>query len=255
MAVAAKRHPSASRHPGAAKPRFLYSHSLLRALPRGDWARLQEDAKPVLFPKGDSIFLRGDPPIGCFWLRKGVVKISVVSGRGEERILALLGTGTTFGEPALLEDAPRAVNAYALTDCQLLLIERSAFATLLRNRPDAAHQLVRILSSEIRLLAEEAVVISFLSVRARVCRVLLQLAASIGRPAPHGRIEIVPPIRHSDLAAMASVTRESVSRFIHQWRREGLLFLSPDGTLVFNEKEVEEVLAEEINPPPASVRL
>ena len=89
---------------------------------------------------------------------------------------------------------------------------------------------------------------SFLSERGRVARVLLQLAASVGRPLPRSRVEIRHPVRNSEFASMAGVTRESVSRFISQWRRERLVSLSPQGTIVFNRAELEAALAEETNP-------
>lgn len=200
--------------------------------------------------KGEALFGRGDGPDGCYWLRHGFVKISVASRLGRERILAVLGPDTTLGEPALFEELPRAVSAHALTDCQVAVIDRRIFSQLLRDRPEVYRHLVRAVTRELRQVAEEAVVVGFLSPRGRVAHAMLQLAATIGRRLPDGRSEIRYTLPHGELASMALVSRESVARYFGEWRRRKLLHLSPDNRFVLDQATFEEALAEEWRPPP-----
>jgi len=236
-----------TRKPDAAlpAPRFLYSHSVLAGLPGGQLVRLQQSAKSLSLKERHVLFRRGDPPDGCYWLRRGFLKVSVASNRGEERILALLGAGALVGELALFDTLPRDVNCHALSECHVLHISRESFLACLSEHPALYEHLVGVLTAQIRAVAAEAVIGTFLSVRGRVARALLNLALHIGRDLPDGFAEIGFAVRHSDIAAMASATRESVSRILSEWRRDNLLNVSIDGKLVVHKLSLEkEFLAE-----------
>ena len=64
---------------------------------------------------------------------------------------------------------------------------------------------------------------SFLTVKARVARALLELAEHLGRETETGQIVIFHKIRQSDIAAMAGVARENVSRTLSELKRRGLI--------------------------------
>jgi CRP/FNR family transcriptional regulator len=171
--------------------------------------------------------------------------MSIASNRGEERILAVLGAGSLVGELALLSHSPRSLNCLALSDCHVLHIGRAAFHACLREIPMVHEHLVQVLAAELHQIAGEAVVGTFLSVRGRVARALLKLAAQIGHDTPDGFTEIGFAVRHSDIAGMAGATRESVSRVLSEWRRDKLLNVSSDGKLIVNRPSLEkEVLIE-----------
>jgi CRP/FNR family transcriptional regulator len=236
-----------SAHGAADNPHlsFLYSHNILSRLPAVWLERLQQGARRISIEEGEALFSRGDPADGCYWLRRGIVKVSVTSNRGEERILAFLGQGALLGEPALFDAKPRAVNVYAVTACHLEQIGRPALKSLLREHPEAYDHLLVSLTAEIRQVGEEAVVATFLTVAGRVARVLHKLAAHLGRDLSDARTEIGYAVRHSDIAAMAGVARESVSRLLSEWRREGLVAVSRDGKLVVRKAQLaQQVLRE-----------
>src|SRR5262249_12561491 len=130
----------------AAPASYLYSHNILAGLPAECWRRLRREAKSVWLKEGDALFLVGDPADGCYWLRTGIVKASVASQRGDERILAILGPGSIVGELAFLDDRPRVVNVHALKDCQLLRIGNPALNACLREYPEAYDYLLRALT-------------------------------------------------------------------------------------------------------------
>jgi CRP/FNR family transcriptional regulator len=226
-------------------PRFLYSHSILAGLPAAQLMQLQQGARSLSLKERDVLYRRGDPPDGCYWLRRGFLKISIASSRGEERILALLGAGALVGELTLFHNLPRGANCHALSECHVLHIGRPAFLACLRENPALYEQLVEALTVQIREMTSEAVIGTFLSVRGRVARALLKLALHIGRDLPDGFTEIGFAVRHSDIAAMAGATRESVSRILSEWRRDNLLNVSGDGKLIVHKLSLEkEFLAE-----------
>ena len=64
---------------------------------------------------------------------------------------------------------------------------------------------------------------SFLTVKARLARALLELTEYLGEDAGAGRVLIRHKIGQSDLASMAGSARENVSRALSDWRRRGLV--------------------------------
>ena len=85
---------------------------------------------------------------------------------------------------------------------------------------------------------------SFLSVRARVARALLQFARQLGEEAEPGRIQIRHRITQNDLAAMAGVARESVSRTLQDWQRQKVVQGSARTGYVVHKARLEGLAAE-----------
>ena len=235
----------AESSPPLPSPRFLYAYSILTDLLAPHLERLRQGAKSLLLKEGDALFHLGDPADGCYWVRRGFLKVAVASKRGEERILAVVGPNAIVGDLTVLDRLPRAVNCHALTESLVLHINSAAVHSCLSVIPNLHESLVAVLTAQLRQVAGEAVVATFLSVRGRVARALLKLAASVGQDQPDGFSEIGCPVRHSDIAAMAGATRESVSRVLGEWRRDKLLDLSTDGKLVVDKRRLEKEVAEE----------
>jgi CRP/FNR family transcriptional regulator len=176
-----------------ADPRSGFPHgpSILAGLARGHWSHLLKNATSISLPENQVLFEKGAPGDGCYWLRKGIVKVIVASQTGEERILAILGPGSMVGELAMLDALPRSATVQAMTDCQLTVVSGSAFKVWLQDHPEVYGQIVQTLVARLRQADEELAAASFLTVKARIARALLQFAEHLGREIGDGRIEIV----------------------------------------------------------------
>jgi CRP/FNR family cyclic AMP-dependent transcriptional regulator len=179
--------------------------------------------KTVSLRRGEMLFERGDPGDGCYWLQRGVLAVCVGSAAGEHRILAILGPGAIVGELAMIDGLPRSASVQAVRDCQLTFVSRSAFRAMLQDHPEIYADLVSTLAARLRQSDEEMLASSFLSVRARVARALLQFASQLGEEIEPGRLLIQHRVTHNDLAAMAGVARESVSRTLSTWQRQKIV--------------------------------
>jgi CRP/FNR family transcriptional regulator, cyclic AMP receptor protein len=171
---------------------------------------------------GGVLFATGDIGDGCYRLDKGLLKVTVTSTRGEERIVAILGPGAVVGELAMIDRMPRSASVAALRDSTLRFISREAYEKRLRTDP-ATKQLLEIIAFRSRQADKELAAATFLSVRARVARALLALAELVGKPSGPQCIVVDEKIRHADLAAMAGTTRENVTRLLSEWRRRNLV--------------------------------
>ena len=88
---------------------------------------LLANAKPVKLAAEAILFLAGDPGDGCYRVNEGLLKISIASASGAERILAILGPGSIVGDMAMIDGRPRSASVSALRDCTLSFVSRAAF--------------------------------------------------------------------------------------------------------------------------------
>jgi CRP/FNR family cyclic AMP-dependent transcriptional regulator len=199
------------------------SENILSDLP-GRLSRSLFAAAPLRRLKdGERLFAAGEAGDSCYRVERGLLKVEVASPRGEERIVALLGVGAIVGELSMIDGLPRSASVVALRESELRFVSREAFESYMAAHPEAYRELVAILSLRLREADESLAAAAFLSVRARVARALLELAAHLGKDAGEGRIVLDHRIGQGDLAAMAGVARENVSRVLSEFRQRKLL--------------------------------
>jgi CRP/FNR family cyclic AMP-dependent transcriptional regulator len=216
------------------------AHSLLSGLPREYSSRLLARAPTVSLEKGQTLFEIGAEGDGCYWLEEGVLKVTIASPQGAERILAVLGPGSIVGELAMLDGLPRSATVQALRDSRLTFVARSNFLECLRDYPQIYSHLVTTLVERLRQADDEVAAASFLSLHARVARALLQFAKHMGEPtATPGQVLIPHRIRHDDLAALAHVARENVSRILSGWKKRKIIEQSSPSVYVIHKARLE----------------
>ena len=89
-------------------------------------ATIGEGRKSITVPKKQGIFAQGDAADAVFYIQEGKVRLTVVSKIGKEATIGILSEGKFFGEGSLAGQAVRMGSAAAMTDCQLLRIEKKA---------------------------------------------------------------------------------------------------------------------------------
>jgi CRP-like cAMP-binding protein len=137
--------------------------------------------------------------------------------------LAVLGPGEIAGELSLIDRQPRSASVVAIKDCELSFISQKNFEKFTKRDPDIYRYLVNVLALRLRETDQAVAADSFLTVKARLARALLELAEYLGEDAGAGRVLIRHKISQSDLAAMAGVARENVSRALSDWKRSDLV--------------------------------
>ena len=178
----------------------LRSPDLLSDLPERLSAGLLANAKPVKLAADEILFLAGDPGDGCYRLEEGLLKVSMVSPTGAERILAILGPGSIVGDMAMIDGRPRSASVSALRDCKLSFISRSAFEALAAKNPEIYKHLLSLLAARLRDTDQVVAAGTFLPVKGRVARALLDLAKAFGNEVGGGRIVIRQKLSQSDVA-------------------------------------------------------
>ena len=144
----------------------------------------------------------------------------------------------------MIGPARRRSASVQVRDCALTFVGRAAFTELLRRHPEFYSDVATTLAERLRQSDEDMVASSFLTVHARVARALLQFARHLGEDMGSGRIAIRHRITQSDLAAMAGVARESVSRTLRDWHRQKLLEGSTRDGYVVHKARLDRAAAE-----------
>ena len=177
--------------------------------------------RPRRYPKGSIIFHHGDPGTSLYLIETGEVKLTISGDRGKSVTLALLGPGTFFGEMSLLDGGPRSADATARVDCGLGVLDRDQFIPFLAAHPPATARLLSILSRRLRRTTDQVHDACFLTIPARVAKVLLQYTDT-QRPSPDGVLS-VPRLTQEELAEMVGGTRESVNKCLKEYARQGIV--------------------------------
>ena len=197
--------------------------NLLSDLPSKLSAGLLAGAAPRRLAADEVLFLAGDPGDGLYQVDEGLLKVSIASASGAERILAILGPGSIVGDLAIIDGLPRSASVTALRDCKLRFLSRAAFEKFAASEPAIYKYLLNVMAARLRDTDQIVAAGSFLPLKGRVARALLDLAHAFGNDVGKGRIVIRQKVSQSDLAAMAGIARENVSRIMNDWMRAKII--------------------------------
>jgi CRP/FNR family cyclic AMP-dependent transcriptional regulator len=188
--------------------------------PRKFLATIGEGRKVVTVPKKQTIFTQGDAADAVFYIQEGKVRLTVVSKIGKEATLGILNDGEFFGEGGLAGQPLRMGSATAMTDCELLRIDKKAMILALHREHTFSDLFVAYLLARNIRYEEDLVDQLFNSSEKRLARILLLLAHFGKEGVPE---TVIPKISQETLAEMIGTTRSRVSFFMNRFRKLGFL--------------------------------
>lgn len=188
--------------------------------------------------KGQRIFSQGDAANAVFYVQTGKIKLTVISKRGKEATIALLGAGNFLGEECIAAmQMQRVATATALTPSSLLRIERAEMVRVLHQEQLFSEVFVAYLLARNARVQEDLVDQLFNSSEKRLARALL-LLAQFGK---EGKPEtVIPKISQETLADMIGTTRSRVSFFMNRFRKLG--FIEYNGHLSIHSSLLNVIL-------------
>lgn len=176
-----------------------------------------------------NIFRQGQPADSLFYLRRGKIKLTVISPHGKEAIIAILGAGEFFGEGCLAGQLLRMATAVAMNDCTLDKIDKPLMVRILHEHHDIAELFVKhLLTRNVRYEAD-LVDQLFNSSEKRLARILL-LLSHFGKDSKAEAV--VPRVNQDTLAQMVGTTRSRVSHFMNKFRQHGFIEYDDGGLTV-----------------------
>jgi CRP/FNR family cyclic AMP-dependent transcriptional regulator len=192
------------------------------------------------YPAQQRLFSQGDAADAVFYIRRGKVKLTVVSAQGKEAVVALLGTDEFCGEGCLAGQTRRMATATSMTECEIMRLEKATILRVLREEPSFSEMFVSHLVARSIRVETDLVDQLFNSSEKRLARALLLLAnfGKEGRPEP-----IIAKISQETLAEMIGTTRSRVSFFMNKFRRLG--FITYNGQMEVHSSLLSVVLADQ----------
>jgi CRP/FNR family cyclic AMP-dependent transcriptional regulator len=170
----------------------------------------------VNLKKRDAVFSQGAPADAVFYIQKGKVRLTVVSKSGKEATLGILSEGEFFGEGGLAGQHLRMGSANAMTDCELLRIDKKEMMLALHREHAFSDLFVSYLLVRNIRYQEDLVDQLFNSSEKRLARALL-LLARFGKEGVHETV--IPKISQETLAEMIGTTRARVNFFMNNFRK------------------------------------
>jgi len=172
------------------------------------------------YRKGDVVFSQGEIADAVFYIRKGKVKITVVSEQGKEAVVAILGADDFFGEGCLAGQTQRIATVTAMMDSVVARLEKPAIVQAIHDEPAFSEMFIaHLLGRAIRIEAD-LVDQLFNSSEKRLARMLL-LLANFGKDSKPELI--IAKISQETLAEMIGTTRSRVSFFMNKFRKLGFI--------------------------------
>jgi CRP/FNR family transcriptional regulator len=172
------------------------------------------------FQKNEMILMEEDTPHYMYIIFSGKVKVVQVSADGREKVLAYHEKGEFFGEMALVDGKTSPATIISIEDTDIGLIHKSAFETYLMQNEKVLRQLITMLCRRLRESWMMVKVLSFADAEQRVRATLKILSSQYGEEDKRGTV-ITLKLTHRDIASYSSVSRETATRLLDRFIREG----------------------------------
>jgi len=174
----------------------------------------------VAILKKQRIYTQGDPADAVFYIQKGKVRLTVVSKSGKEATIGIVSERNFFGEGALAGQLLRMGSAAAMTDCELLRVDKKVMMSVLHREHAFSDMFVAYLLARNIRYEDDLVDQLFNSSEKRLARILLLLAHFGKETIPDA---VVPQVSQETLAEMIGTTRSRVSFFMNRFRKLGFI--------------------------------
>ncbi len=172
---------------------------------------------------------------------RGTLKALTTSEGGDDVVFSIMGTGELVGEIGFLGSPTRTATVSALTESELLAIDRRDFLSFLKAHPEAAFKLMAVLAERIKRISELVEDTLFLNLPIRLAKKLVHYASIYGDDV-EGGVRINLKLSQEEWGDLVGATRESISKQMRAWNEAGVVS-SDAGFVILERSDVLETLA------------
>ena len=205
-----------------------------------DLKKLSLDRRIKSYKKKETIFSEGSDPIYLYFLSKGRVKLLRSHEYGKELITTLYNEGDFFGYTSLLEGGAYNENAEALEDCEVCLIPKEDFLSLMYSNVSVMKTFVKMLSDNIQEKEQQLVNLAYSTVRKRVANALIKLQERFDR---NDEKEFSIAISREDLANMVGTATESLIRTLSDFKSDNLIGIKGSSITIVDPEKLKKLKA------------
>lgn len=203
-----------------------------------DMAEITAAARALRKERGEFVYTPGDRAETVYVLRKGRIKLSVLSESGKEFAIDIFQPGDIFGEFALVDDTTRSNMAQALDDALMWVFGKRDFLRLLEARTKLAMNYIRLVGGRRRRMEKKLSDITTKDVSARVCELLHEISTTSAAEHPAAP-ELLVPLTHHDVASLIGASRQTTTTVLNDLERRGIIELGRGWIRVTHLKELQ----------------
>ncbi len=184
--------------------------------------------------RGELILIEGEPGEALYFVASGVVKCFKTSAEGKEQILNLVRPGESFNDVPIFDGDPNPASAQAMGPVVLYGIRKSDMGVILRDYPQVALNVNKVLAQRVRHMVSLVEDLSFRHVIGRVAKILLEYAGDGTGPRER--------LTQQEMAAMAGTAREVVGRSLKALEDEGAIRMDRHRIVITDKEALREMV-------------
>jgi len=197
-----------------------------------------ESIRKLVFEKtadrAEMVLLEGESAENLYFVASGAVKVSKTSAEGKEQILSIVRPGESFNDVPMFDGGLNPVSARAMGPILLYGIKKNDMEAILRDYPQIALNVIKVLARRVRHLVSLVEDLSFRHVISRVAKILLEhVGGEMGRG---------PRLTQQEMAAMAGTAREVVGRSLKALEEEGAIKLDRHRIIITDKEALQKIM-------------
>ncbi len=189
------------------------------------------------YTRGEHVFDEGEQGDTLFIVLQGKVKIGRRAADGRENMLSVMGPSDMFGELSLFDPGPRTATATVVTEARLASLAHSSLRPWIKDRPEIAEQLLRVLARRLRRTNDALADLIFTDVPGRVAKALLQLAQRFGTQ-EGGALRVTHDLTQEEIAQLVGASRETVNKALADFAHRGWIRLEGKSVLISDSERL-----------------
>lgn len=214
---------------------------LFSQLPSNSFDNLLQPVQHEQYGAGSVLYHQGQSGAEVFSIRRGLVKLVLLGADGNERIVRLLGRGAVIGLELLDKDVPYRHSAITLQEVDLCRIPLPTLTDLYRQHPELCKSVGLQLQHQVDQTDRWIMQLNTGKARTRIAEMLLFLEET--NADQNGAIEL---LSRDDMAAVVGITKETASRIIAEFKRQGLLYQATTSTYQVEAPRLRELIMQEV---------
>ena len=190
------------------------------------------------YSRGDTVFAEGEQGDTLYIVLSGKVKVGRHAADGRENMLSVMGPSDMFGELSVFDPGPRMATATVLTDARLASLDQASLRPWIRDRPEIAEQLLRVLARRLRRTNDALADLIFTDVPGRVAKALLNLAERFGTQEADG-VRVHHDLTQEELAQLVGASRETVNKALADFAGRGWMRVDSRAVTILDADRLE----------------
>jgi CRP-like cAMP-binding protein len=213
---------------------FLKSIPYFSALDLTELESISKLVSEKTVDRAEMVLLEGESTDNLYFVASGVVKVFKTSAEGKEQILSIVRPGDSFNDVSIFDGEPNPVSAQAMGPVLLYGIKKNEMEAIVRNHPQIALNVIKVLARRVRHLLSLVEDLSFKHVIGRVAKILVEhIGGEMGRG---------PRLTQQEMAAMAGTAREVVGRSLKELEEAGTIKLDRHRIVITDREALQKII-------------